>query len=189
MAQKRFKDQYVGKVRKSRSTKTNHFEGALSALGLVYAFEEDRKVFVSLTELGKKFFLIDNPVVEGDYGKGPLTIQEADFILKELIPQRELEQKFVETAISVVAEGVASESADKKISFVLDDKIKKAAIEYLTKNPKAQEMYNINHLEVKNETIERKISQWRLATMGRLAELKVVDWRINEKGDSEYSLN
>ena len=189
MAQKRFKDQYVGKVRKSRSRKINHFEGSLSALGLVYAFEEDSKVFVSLTELGKKFFLIDNPVVQGDYGKGPLTMQEAGFILEKLIPQLELEQKFVETAISVVDEGVASETTDKKISYVLDDEIKKVAIEYLKKNPKAQEMYNLNHLEVQNETTERKISQWRLATMGRLSELKVVDWRINEKGDSEYSLN
>jgi len=189
MAQKRFKDQYVGKIRKSRTTKTNHFEGALSALGLVYAFEEEGKVYVSLTELGKKFFLIDNPIVEGDYGKGPLTKQEADFILKEIIPQLELEQQFIETAISVVVKSVTFEVDSPKITYVLDNEIKKAAIEYLKKNPEAQEMYNLNHLEVQNETTERKISQWRLATMGRLAELKVVDWRINEKGDSEYSLN
>ncbi len=187
MAQKRFKDQYVGKVRKSRSTKANHFEGALSALGLVYAFKEEGKVYVSLTELGKKFFLIDNPIVQGDYGKGPLTKLEVDFISKQLIPQRELEQKFVETVISVVA--LSTESADEKISLALDDQIKKAAVAYLKKNPKVQEMYNINHLEAKNETTQRKISQWRLATMGRLAEMKVVNWTINEKGDSEYSLN
>ena len=52
-----------------------------------------------------------------------------------------------------------------------------------------QENYNLNHLDSKSETTERKITQWRLATMGRLAEMKVVHWRINEKGDSEYSLN
>ena len=196
MAQKRFKDQYVGKVRTKRGTDKKHFEGALSALGLVYAFEEDSKVFISLTELGKKFFLIDNPVVQGDYDKGPLTKQEADFILKEIIPQRELEQKFVEAAISVVKrfqkDSTHPKTSDKdyeKISYTLDDEIKNVAIEYLKKNPKAQDMYNLNHLEAKNETVERKISQWRLATMGRLAELRVVSWRINEKGDSEYSLN
>ena len=196
MAQKRFKDQYVGKVRTKRGTDKKHFEGALSALGLVYAFEEDSKVFISLTELGKKFFLIDNPVVQGDYDKGPLTKQEADFILKKLIPQRELEQKFVEAAISVVKrfqkDSTNLKTSDKdyeKISYTLDDEIKNVAIEYLKKNPKAQDMYNLNHLEAKNETVERKISQWRLATMGRLAELRVVSWRINEKGDSEYSLN
>jgi len=193
MAQKRFKDQFVGKVRTKRGTNQKHFEGALSALGLVYAFEEDNNVFVSLTELGKKFFLIDNPVVEGDYEKGPLTKQEADFILKELIPQRKLEQKFVETAISVIkrsSKNVPSNEEDyEKISYILDVEIRETAIEYLKKNPKAKEMYNLNHLEANNETTGRKISQWRLATMGRLAELRVVNWRINEKGDSEYSLN
>lgn len=196
MAQKRFKDQFVGKIRKSRITKKNHFEGALSAMGLAYAFEEEDKTFVSLTELGKDFFLMDNPVVEGDYGNGPLTRQEADFILNKIIPQLKLEQQFVETAISVVKrfqKGTTQPKVFKKdyekITYALDDEIKKVAMEYLKKNPKAQEIYNINHLESKSETTERKISQWRLATMGRLAELKVVNWKINEKGDSEYSLN
>ena len=193
MAQKRFKDQFVGKVRKSRITKTNHFEGALSAVGLIYAFEKDGKVFVSLTELGKKFFLMDNPVVEGDYEKGPLTEQESDFILKKLIPQRELEQKFVDIAIGFVKNFrlpvVGDAELAPKMTNLIDEEIKLEAIRYLKKNPKAQTMYNINHLEAETETTQRKITQWRLATMGRLAELKVVDWRINEKGDSEYSLN
>ena len=196
MAQKRFKDQFVGKVRKSRITKIDHFEGALSALGLVYASEENNKVYISLTELGKKFFLMDNPIVEGDYNKGPFTEPEANFILEKLIPQRELEQKFVKGAISVVkkfqkdtAIPKTSKKDCEKITCALDDKIKEIAIEYIKENPDSQETYNLNHLESKNEASERKISQWRLATMGRLAELKVVDWKINEKGDSEYSLN
>ncbi len=196
MAQKRFKDQFVGKIRKSRVTKKDHFEGALSSLGLVYAVEEDEKTFISLTQLGKDFFLMDSPVIEGDYEKGPLTREESNFILKKLIPQRELEEKFVETAISVVKrfqKGTAQPKVFKKdyekITHALDDEIKNIAIEYIRENPDSQELYNLNHLEGNSETAQRKITQWRLATMGRLAELKVVDWRINEKGDSEYSLN
>lgn len=184
------------KIRKSRITKKDHFEGALSSLGLVNAFEDNDKLYISLTELGKEFFLMDNPVVEEEYKKGPLTREESNFILKKLIPQRELEEKFVETALSVVKrfqKGTAQPKAFKKdyekITHTLDDEIKQVAIEYLKKNPKAQELYNLNHLESNSETVQRKITQWRLATMGRLAELKVVDWRINEKGDSEYSLN
>ncbi len=196
MAQKRFKDQFVGKVRKSRRLESNHFEGALSALGLIDAFEKDSKVYVSLTKLGKEFFLIDNPVMEGEYEKGPLTKQESNFILKKLIPQRELEQEFVKTALSVVKrfqKGTAQPKVFKndfeKVTYALNDEIRKTVIKYLKENPKAQEMYNLNHLDPKMEASERKITQWRLATMGRLAELKVVNWRINEKGDSEYSLN
>ena len=196
MAQKRFKDQFVGKIRKSRITKTDHFEGALSALGLVYASEEDDRIYISLTDLGKEFFLMDNPIVEGDYAKGSLTKQEADFILKKIIPQRELEQMFVEGVVSVVKKFQKGSTIPRtlkkdyeKITHALDAEIKEIAIKYIKKNPKSQERYNLNHLEAKNETSERKVSQWRLATMGRLAELKIVDWQINEKGDSEYSLN
>lgn len=196
MAQKRFKDQFVGKVRKSRRLEMNHFEGALSALGLVYAFEKDSKTYVSLTKLGKEFFLMDNPVVEGEYEKGPLTSKESKFILEKLIPQRELEQKFVEVSLAVIKKyqkGTAQPKIYKKdfekVTHALDDEIKSAAITFLKKNPKAQENYNLNHLDSKSDTTKRKITQWRLATMGRLAEMKVVHWRINEKGDSEYSLN
>ena len=75
-----------GKIRKSRITKKEHFEGALSALDLIRATkdEEDDKVYVTLTEKGKKFFLMDNPVIQGEYEKGPLSKEESDFILKEL---------------------------------------------------------------------------------------------------------
>jgi len=192
MAQKRFKDQFIGKVRKSRITKTNHFEGALSALGLVYATQEDSKVFVSLTELGKKFFLIENPVVQGEYEKGPLTKQEADFILKELIPQRELEKQFVDTAVSVIERIPTKDRTtedDKKITYVLDVEFLGTAKKYLDENPKVMELYNINHLDsLSNELTKRKITQWRLATMGRLSELKIVKWKIDDKGDSKYTL-
>ena len=195
MAQKRFKDKFIGRVRKSRTTKNDHFEGALSALGLVTAFNENEKIFVSLTALGKKFFLMDNPIVEGEYEKGSLTKQEAEFILKELIPQRELEYRFVKTVISVVEKFQKGKSNSKesqkefeKITHSLDKEIKNTALNFLKENPKMLDLYNLNHLDRKNETTERKITQWRLATMGRLTEMNVVNWTINENGDSEYSL-
>ncbi len=196
MAQKRFKDQFVGKVRKSRNTKKDHFEGALSALGLVYVFEENNEIFVSLTKLGKDFFLLDNSIIEGEYKKNTFSKLESNFILEKLIPQRELEQKFVDTAISVVKQFQKGSTIPRtlkkdyeKITYALDDEIKKIAIEYIKNNPKVLELYNLNNLESNSETAQRKITQWRLATMGRLAELKIVDWNINDKGDSEYSLN
>ena len=196
MATKRFKDLFVGKVRKDRITEENHFEGALSALGLVYAFEEEDKKFISLTEHGKEFFLMENPIIQGEYNKDSLTKKESDFILNELIPKRELEKKFIDIAVSVIKRfqqgSVISKTLKKdyeKITVTLDRDIREAAREYIRKNPKEEEMYNINNLDELNEKTERKIAQWRLATMGRLAELKVVNWVINEKGDSEYSLN
>ena len=196
MAQKRFKDQFVGKIRKSRITKADHFEGVLSALGLVYAFVENDSTFISLTELGQEFFLMDNPIVEGDYDKGPFTKQETDFILEKLIPQRTLEKEFVNNAILVVKSFQKDITMSKtlkkdyeKITHALDDKFKEIAIKYVKKNPQSHKLYNLNHLDVENKASERKVSQWRLATMGRISELKIVNWKINKKGDSEYSLN
>ena len=34
-----------------------------------------------------------------------------------------------------------------------------------------------------------RISSWRAATMGRLSELRKINWQINSNGKSEYSLN
>jgi len=195
MAQKRFKDQFVGKVRKSRNTKKDHFEGALSALGLVYVFKENNEIFISLTKLGKEFFLLDNSIIEGEYNKNTFSKLESNFILNELIPQRELEQKFVDVAILVVKQFQKGSTIPRtlkkdyeKITHALDDEIKKTAIKYIKNNPKVLELYNLNNLESNSETAQRKITQWRVATMGRLAELKIIDWNINDKGDSEYFL-
>ena len=120
---------------------------------------------------------------------------ESNFILQKLIPQRELEKKFIDTALSVIKK-LQKELEQKKIkkdyekiTRLLDSEIKKTAIKYIKENPNAQKSYNLNHLEDNTETVQRKITQWRLATMGRLAELKVVNWKINDKGDSEYYLH
>jgi len=72
---------------------------------------------------------------------------------------------------------------------VLDAEFFEATRKYIDENPDAAKLYNLNHLDSRDEIAKRKITQWRLATMGRLSELKVVNWTINEKGDSEYSLN
>lgn len=194
MAQKRFKDQYVGKVRRNRITKNNHFEGALSALGLVRAFDDEGRTFVSLTELGREFFLIDNPVLEGEYESGPLAREESDFVMEKLIPQRELEKRFVDAAIGVVegfdgGEHLGQSGAGLKMTRVLDEEIRGAAVTYLGKNPDARDRYNLGHPESDSEAEERRVAQWRLATMGRLSEMRIVNWNINEKGDSEYSLS
>ncbi|RNJ79582.1 MAG: hypothetical protein D9C04_04195 [Nitrosopumilus sp. B06] len=192
-AQKRFKDQFVGKVRKSRTTKKNHFDSALSALGLVYVFEDDGRMFITLTELGQKFAMLKNPVISGDYKNGPFTKEESEFILKELIPKLELEKKFVDAVVDVIRDleknniSGTSESDHEKISPMLNDAIVNAMKDYEKGASEIMTTYDIR-LDLKNDESGRKLNQWRLATMGRLAELGVVDWEINEKGDSVYSL-
>jgi hypothetical protein len=43
--------------------------------------------------------------------------------------------------------------------------------------------------DLKKDEIKKFIDQARGATMGRLSELRIVNWEINKKGLSEYSLN
>ena len=191
MAQKRFKDQFVGKIRKSRVTRTRHFEGAVAALGLAHAFEEDGSIYMSLTDFGKEFILLDNPIVSGDYKGGSLSSAESHFILKSLIPQRELEQRFVAAAVDIIEnfDGAAMRGGpDGKITNAIDSRIREIAAAYIRENPKAGRLYGLAGPDSEGRLAGRRITQWRLATMGRLSELGVVGWEINRRGDSEFFL-
>lgn len=191
IATKRFKDLFAGRIRNSKIEEKKSFEGALSALNLAYAFEEDDKTFVSLTELGKEFLLMENPLIQGDYSQGSLTKLESDFILNKLIPSRKLEKQFIDTAISTIKQFEKEKTTRKnteRITDILDKKFRVTAKEYLRKNPVDAKKFNLDHLDEINEAADRKIGQLRLATMGRLSELKIVKWEINEDSSSEYAL-
>ena len=189
-AQKRFKDQFVGKVRKSRATGNDHFDGAPSALGLICAFEDGGKTFVSLTGLGKRFSLMRNPVIDGDYENKSFTRQESEFVLKELIPRLDLEKRLVDAAMRVIngiVDGGAAGKDGEKVSHMLNEEMRKARAEYDAARSGGPAGRWAGRLDLEGDASGRKVNQWRLATMGRLAELGVVTWTINEKGDSVYS--
>lgn len=191
IAQMRVKDLFIGKIRNSRTLKKRHFEGALSALGLAYAFEEEDEIFISLTELGKKFFLMENQIIQkADYSQPALTGEETDFILNKLIPQRELEKLLIETSIDSIKEFKKSKEGDcaKENLEKLEKELLKTVQQYAKKNPEIMKKYNII-VNLDNDKIEKKISQWRLSTMGRLAEMNIVKWTISPDSISEYVLN
>ncbi|MCY4491818.1 MAG: hypothetical protein OXC46_10250 [Thaumarchaeota archaeon] len=184
MAQKRFKDQYVGKVRRNRITKKIHFEGALSALGLVHAYYDEGVVWVSLDKLGVEFVKLENPILQGNYDGMALSNAESDYIIKWLIPQRELEKQFVDSCIELVKKyHDTPDKYSKKITDALDDMIRNISEQYVSEHPEVKNLYR---LDVKSNDARRKISQWRFATMGRLAEMGIVKWKIDTSGDSVY---
>ena len=188
----RVKDIQVGKIKKSRVLGGKHFEGALSALGLVYAFEEDDKEFVSLTDLGKKFVLIENPIFpENDFSKGALSQMETEFLMREIIPQRELEKQIVDKVLWTIKGFGKSKDGkrdSKKDLAELESQIHATIKEYINKDTDAGLRYNMSALVTNNEKTKRKIKQRRLATMGRLVEMGKVKWEINEDSISEYSI-
>lgn len=186
----RVKDIQIGKIRQSRKLGGRHFEGALSALGLVYAFEENNEVFLSLSELGKKFVLLENTIFpDNDYSMGALSKKESEFILNEIIPKRELENQIINKILSSL-KGVQkySRSEAKKKLKELETVIHSEIKEYIKKNQEDCELFNISELKTDSAKIKLKIKQRRLAIMGRLIELGKIKWIINEDSISEYYL-
>ena len=184
-AQKRFKDQYIGKLQKDRKTKEKYAKGAPIALGLMYVFEENGELYVSLTEKGRKFSLMHNPVISRNYKDIVLTKEESEFILNELIPDLELEKLFIDTALKVVK----NPPKKSKISNVLDEEFLKTFLKFKAKNPKMVKEHELNNLKtLADEITKKRIVGWRVATMGRISELRIINWEINKSGESEYSI-
>ena len=50
-------------MRKSKETGNYSFEGELMALGLIKIWRKNKEFQITLTELGKKFAILENPVI------------------------------------------------------------------------------------------------------------------------------
>ena len=189
----RTKDIMVGKTRTSRALGGRHFEGALSGMGLVYAFEEDGKIFVTLTETGRRFFLEESPIFpSNDFSKGAFTKKESDFIMNEIIPQRELEKSITDRIISTIKEFEKTKKEGfwkKKDLAELESAIQSEYVKFVKKNPETSKKFNIAHLAIDNVKTKAKMKQKRLAVMGRLAEIGVIEWNINKDSISEYYMS
>lgn len=186
-AQKRFKDQYVGKIRKGRHNKAEHVEGAPEALGLIYVFEENGEEYVTMTEDGKKFCVMSNPVMSGDYTGVSITKQESRFILDKLIPNLVLEHQFVKAALRVVKRS----SQHERITDLLDMEFYNVLKQFVNENPEIAQTFDFDSIgsSGSDDVTKHRIVGYRVATMGRLAEMRVVKWLINDRGESEFSLN
>lgn len=183
-AQRRFKDQYVGAVRRYRSTGTRYADGALAALGLATIFEEGGKLRVTLTEAGRQFCLLDNPVLRDETDpKRAIGEKEASFILDKLIPGLPLEDMFVKAAVRAVERAGGKGVTAAK----LDGVFRREAIRYSENNKKAAAKFGLDKIGIKGDKkADALVVGWRVATMGRLAELGAVAWDTGQKGESVF---
>lgn len=180
-AQKRFKDQYVGRVRKDREAKVSYADGAPAALGLVTIFGEGGRQRVTLTDAGRRFCLLDNPILRGEYKVGSsLSDEESEFIERELLSRLPLEHAFAKGAVKAVKRAGRG-GADTK---VLDNIFSKEARLYAKKNPEKAKKFGIDG--VGGRGADARIVGWRVATMGRLAELGIVEWQVVKGGESRF---
>jgi len=216
--EERYKNKYFGKVTKRTETAT-HLDGLLSALGLVKVFSDgfSKHAKITLTENGKNFYLLNNPVFGGKLDQS-LSKEESMFLTTKCIPQRPLQLKINKKITKLVSETEHGKSPDMTDDL---DKICVGSIEeFLKENPddpikirikkeiveKSEEMNPENerirkHLKDNKDTLDSKekiklrkqlkqtpIEALRSAVMGRLTELGVVDWEINSNSRSEYKI-
>jgi hypothetical protein len=148
----RFMDQVIGKYVPKKLT----FSGACFDLGLIGIQLRSEISFVSLTELGKEFALLENPILDKDSFESAFSEKEVQFIFHKIYGRFRLEKKIVEKII---------------------ESLKK---ESLTSN-QIDQLFKSEHPEF--------ITEERIATMGRLSELQLINWEIDSEGKSKYSLN
>jgi hypothetical protein len=213
--EQRYKDRYFGKVTKSKESNEINLDGLLSTLGLVKVFSKNKDTTITLTEKGKKFCLFENPVFGGKVDES-LSKDESEFITTNCIPQRPVQHQIVKRVIKIVSETDFNKTPDMAddldevcrmaIQDMADlnklgeyaEKIQRDVLDKSSEILKSNNVIDGKILDVKDDEKEVRnlkklkkqtpVESIRIATMGRLAELGVVHWHINEGGRSEYTI-
>src|SRR6266487_3658236 len=91
----RFMDQIVGKYVLKEGT----FSGACFDLGLI-GIKQDKEIsYVTLTDLGKEFALLENPILDKDSFESAFSDKEVQFIFHNIYNRFRLEKKIVRKII------------------------------------------------------------------------------------------
>ena len=96
----RFKEQFVGK----RKLIEPYFKGECFSMGLMAVKYSGDTCFVSLTEEGKNFAVIDNPILDEKNFKHSFSDQESKFIFKTIYPKFPAENKIIQKIIDELKE-------------------------------------------------------------------------------------
>ena len=162
-------------------------------MGLVHIREKNGKLQITLSKDGFEFYNYKNPIIDeitvdkktnkivfGLNAKGIIentfSKEEKKFVNEKIISKFELEKKVVKTILDFI-----KKEKSKVNTKQIDAKIKEVAGEWEKKHPKLC-------IGPSACTSTEKIALWRMATMGRLAEIGEVEWDIVDR-QSFYSIN
>ena len=192
LAEQRYKDRYFGKLKRRHDTGETTFEGALMALGIIKIFAKKKEVLITLTDLGKKFYLLDNPIINGTNFPA-FSNEEREFLVTKIIPNRPLETELIKTATEIITyeDALSSEitdTLDTEFENTLKNFVKKSNDKKFTDKIQSDIIDKTDELRQNNEGKQTPVEACRIATMGRLTELGVVSWDINKEGKSEYEI-
>ena len=182
------------------------FDGALNAMGLVNFVAKKKggseekgytyRIEVGLSEKGAKFLQEENPVLvnynaiatQRYHPTNALSMSEANFIKKEIIPRFPLEDMIIKKIESELTRDGISAKGKGGIEYHIQNEFKKWKMEYDSEgdHPYHRVLEKTNYVDP-NDTSD--VAPWRVATMGRLSEMGMVNWEIESgTGISRYSL-
>ena len=167
----RFMEQFVGR---KTSGDNPEFHGAGFSMGLIAVKFVNNICYVSLTENGKEFVLLNNPVIDNRQSDVAFFRDEVNFIVQNIIPRYTLEKIIMDKILEELKKGSLTSNEINRI-------FKEEKAKYL-KNKKKRTI----DIEIALE--DKIIVQERVSTMGRLSELGLVDWKVDKNGQSVYSL-
>ena len=200
MSRQRFFDCFIGPkettllrlIDAAEPEGTTVFSGALNETGLVHIRNNNGKLEITLSEHGFEFSSYDNPIINGikiidsDNGeikfsenvdglieKKPFSNEERTFIMNKIIPKFKLEKIIIENILQKI------KNEHEVNTETLDEIIINTVSKWKTEN---EERARDEKLD------EKKKENYRIATMGRLAEIGEVEWDIKE-GKSIYSIS
>ena len=193
--EQRYKDRNFGKIKKTKDGNKT-FEGLLSALGLVRIFERKDETVVTFSEQGKKMYLMKNPIFH-ETDDAAFSSEEQDFVIEDLISKRELEAELIQVAIETIKDSKNEADTVKDIEHAFQEKIKKfietcSDSDTTTRLEKMVKMTEDIIRENSESNAENRkqtpIEAARIATLGRMAELGIIDWETNSEKKSMYSI-
>ena len=192
LAEQRYKDRYFGKLKRSQDTGETTFEGALMALGIIKIFAKKKDALITLTDLGKKLYLLDNPIING-MNFPAFSNEEREFLVTKIIPNRPLETKLIKAATEIITYEDAlssdiTDALDTEFESTLRNFVKSSNDKKFTDKIQRDIIDKTDEIKQNNEGKQTPVEACRIATMGRLTELGVVSWDINKEGKSEYEI-
>lgn len=217
-SRKRFISQFIGRIIKKTDSKNQTFiefkPGACFEMGLIgYEVDDAGDYYLTLIKEGKEFASLKNPILDNNDMTKIFSKQEAQFILKNIIPRFKLEKIIIDDILEKLSkfeklnyEQINDIFEEKKKEFISKYPIESSENELiifenlltLARCPRCQgtKLYKDNkarEITCMNKRCGHKITDpnaaERVATMGRLSEIGVINWIVDNDGKSNYIIN
>ena len=199
---------------RQRNYHDSTFDGALNSFGFAYFLSEKEnersnevpRIKVGITKKGLKFAMMKNDIIDDfralelnkDNWKNPLTEKESTFIQKNIFQDFPFEELLIQNLMKDIKKTQnrpqceECDTTEYSCSHVIDKKFHEWTKDLLSKHDLRRESFKDIEFLLKNdsdkdqEKKKQTLQQLRTATIGRLSELGMIEWRISTKENESF---